>query len=135
MAFSGSVIKIGNTDIANYIKQESYKISPAQRQDLDSFVDANGNLNRNVLPHKRSKIEMSTIPMNNTKMCVLMGIIRANYISEAERKVPVTYYRPDTDDYATGNFYVPDPQYPIDRVDRAHNIIYYNAMTLKFIEY
>lgn len=135
MAFNGSLIKIGNTDIADYIKQESYKISPAQRQDLDSFVDANGALNRNVLAHKRSKIEMSTIPMNNTKMSKLMGIVRANYISEAERKVPLTYYCPDTDDYKSGNFYIPDPQFPIDRVDRVHNIIYYNAMSLKFIEY
>lgn len=135
MAFNGSLIKIGNTDIGKYIKQTTYKVSPAQRTDLDSFVNANGDLNRNVLPHKRSKIEMTTIPMDNKKMSALMSIIRSNYINESERKVPLTYYCPDIDDYRSNSFYIPDPQFPIDRVDTAHRLIYYSSMTLKFIEY
>lgn len=135
MAFNGTLVKIGDTEIVKFVKQESYKISPAQRQDLDSFVNANGILERNVLAHKRSKIEINTIPMDNTKMSKLMGIINANFISELERKVPLTYYCPDTDSYASGSFYIPDPQYPIDRIDRGNNKIYYNSMILKFIEY
>ena len=135
MAFNGVLLQIGNSEIVKFIKPESYKISPAQRQDLDSFVDAQGYLNRNVLPHTRSKIEINTIYMDNTKMAELWGIIRSHYTSELERKVPLTYYRQDTDDYASGSFYVPDPQFPIHRIDREHNKIYYDSMTLKFIEY
>lgn len=135
MAFNGILLQIGNSEIVKFIKQESYKISPAQRQDRDSFINTQGGLNRNVLPHTRSKIEINTIPMDNTKMAELWGIIRANYISELERKVPLTYYRQDTDDYASGAFYIPDPQFPIKRIDREHNKIFYDSMTLKFIEY
>ena len=135
MAFNGVLLQIGSSEIVKFVKQDSYKISPAQRQDLDSFVNANGVLERNVLPHRRSKIEIKTIPMDNTKMAELWGIINANFISESERKVPLTYYRQDTDDYASGSFYIPDPQFPINRIDRKNKKIYYDSMTLKFIEY
>lgn len=135
MAFNGVLLQIGSSEIVKFVKQDSYKISPAQRQDLDSFVNANGVLERNVLPHRRSKIEINTIPMDNTKMAELWGIINANFISESERKVPLTYYRQDIDDYASGSFYIPDPQFPINRIDRKNKKIYYDSMTLKFIEY
>ena len=51
MAFQGYLIKVGNYPIPlTYMKLESYKSAPDQRQDLDSFRDADGYLHRTVLP-------------------------------------------------------------------------------------
>ena len=134
MSFNGSLIKIGSMNFPlGYIFTNSYSVTPNRRQDLDSFQDADGNLQRNVVKHRRSTIELKTRPMTNRELSVMMGIIRSNYINEMEKKVLLEYYVPETDEYHSGAFYIPDVQYPIYRIDG--NIIHYNSFTLEFIEY
>lgn len=136
MPFNGSLIKIGSTVFPlRYVFRESYSITPNRRQDLDSFRDANGYLNRNVVKHMPSTIELKTKPMKNTELAAMMGIIKNNYINVLEKKVLLEYYCPDTDGYQSGTFYVPDIQFPIYRIDVDQNVIYYKSFTLEFIEY
>lgn len=107
MAYSGGyLVKVGTYEIPlSLIKLDSYVIAPAQRQDLDSYVDADGNLHRNPVPHTRSKITFETIYMTVKDMEAFMAHITSQYTNGLEKKVQVTYYEPEYSNYVTGYFY------------------------------
>lgn len=108
MAFQGYYIKVGNYTIPlTFMKLESYKSAPNQRQDLDSYRDANGHLHRNVLGHTATKLEFETPYLTVKDMRSLIQNIRANYTNELERACELTYYDEETDTYKTGSFYMP----------------------------
>jgi hypothetical protein len=108
MAFSGYLVKVGSYTIPlDFMKVESYKSAPDQRQDLDSYRDANGYLHRNVLPHTATKIEFETPYMSRRDFQLLIQGIRSNFTSNIERRCNVTYYDEETDSYKTGTFYMP----------------------------
>lgn len=108
MAFQGYLIKVGNYTIPlTYMKLESYKSAPDQRQDLDSYRDADGVLHRNVLPHTATKIEFETPYLFMSQFQELIQGIRANYLSNLARDCTLTYYDEETNTYKTGHFYMP----------------------------
>lgn len=136
MAFQGYLMKIGQTVFPlSFVYKESYEIVPKMRQDKDPFRNANGELTRGVLPHMCSKISIKTKPMWDYEMSQLMTLIKNNFVVEKERKVSLTYFCPDTNDYSTGNFYIPDFNFNMNYVDTENNKILYNSMTIEFIEY
>ena len=136
MAFNGYLLKMGE-DIfpLSFVFKESYKVVPNRRVDLDSSRNANGKLQRNVLDHMPSTISFQTKPMWNDELNEMMSFIRSHFSVEKEKKMILEYYCPDTDDYKTGEFYVPDIEYSISRVDLENNKIFYNGFQLEFIEY
>ena len=108
MAFSGFLVKVGNYTIPmEYIKLESYKSKPDQRQDLDSYRDADGYLHRNVLPHTATKIEFETTYLFMSQFQTLIQGIKRNLTSNLERDCTLTYYDEEINDYKTGHFYMP----------------------------
>ena len=59
--FKGYLIKVGDNVFPNrFIKFDTYKSNPNQLTDEDSYTDGNGELQRNILPHTRSKVVFST---------------------------------------------------------------------------
>ena len=136
MAFNGYLLKMG-ADVfpLSFVYKESYKVAPNRRQDLDSNRNANGKLERNVLDHMPSTISFQTKPMYNTDLDKMMKFIREHYVVEKERKLFLTYYAPDIDDYKTGEFYMPDIEFVMNMVDIEKNRILYNGFQLEFIEY
>lgn len=136
MSFNGSLLKFGNDDFPlNYVFKESYIVTPNRRQDLDSTRNANGILQRNVLSHTASTIDLTVRNLNNKELASLMSFIRSHYLNEQEKKLSITYYCPDLDDYKTGEFYVPDIEFTIRMIDTTNNAIEYSQFTLEFIEY
>lgn len=112
MAFNGTLLTFGSYKIPlDYIIADTYKITPNQRQDLDSYRDADGILRRNALSHTASKIEFDTQPLSGDKMDAFMANIRSNYINYNERNAKCTYYDPETGSYKTGELYLADPQW------------------------
>ena len=136
MAFNGYLLKMG-ADIfpLSFVYKESYKVAPNRMQDLDSGRNANGALERNVLDHMPSTISFQTKPMWNEELDEMMSFIRSHYSVEKEKKVVLEYFCPDINGYKTGEFYVPDIEYPINMVDLENNRILYNGFSLEFIEY
>lgn len=132
--YNGYLIKVGGAILPmQYIEAQKYNITPNARQDLESFRNALGELERNVVDHMISKIEIGTLQLTNTDLGNLWGVIRSNWMNEKERKVNLEYYNPEKDGYDSGIFYIPDIQYPINRIE--NGVIYYDSFTLKFIEY
>lgn len=136
MAFNGYLLKMG-ADIfpLSFVYKESYKVAPNRRQDLDSNRNANGILERNVLDHMPSTISFQAKPMYNNDLDKMMKFIREHFIVEKERKLLLTYYCPDINDYKEGEFYMPDIEFVMNMVDIEQNRILYNGFQLEFIEY
>ena len=136
MAFNGSLIKLsGDNFPLQYVFKESYKVTPNRRQDLDPYRDANGLLHRNTISHTATTIQFQTKPMWNDEFDAMMSFIRSRYTNSLEKKLHITYFSPDINDYKTGDFYVPDVEYNMDLVDTTRRKIFYLSTTLEFIEY
>lgn len=139
MAFNGYLIKLGGSNGTvlplRYMRYQTYKVTPQQRQDLDSTVDTSGVLHRYPVSHRRSKIEFNTPMMYNYDIDELMAMFRNAWSSSSERKLTLEYYDPEYNTYRTGTFYMPDTDFDITTIDLARNAILYNELRFAFIEY
>lgn len=133
MAYNGYLIKVGDYIIPSnkFIRADSYS-SYVNMQDIDPYTDANGYLHRNAVELKALKIEFETPAMlTNAMLSELLSNIRANYISEKERKVLITAYIPEYDDYITQTGYLADftPQI----YGNYGGVLRYNPIRLAFV--
>lgn len=110
--FSNYYVRIqkGNSDNYCYFrnpapKREGLKIMPHLEQTADSGVLASGKLSIKVLPHKRTKIEMSFPPMTKAEYETYY-----EYIMQG-MSLKVKYYNEGIDDYEFGTFYHNDMAY------------------------
>ena len=142
MAYSSStgLIQVYNTGTSSYvtiplkhISYESYKVTPDQMLDLDSYRAETGVLIRNVLSHTATKVEFNTPYITSAQWQTVLTIIKSGYTDASARKLKLKYYDPETDAYKTGTFYRPDIEYNIRNVDG--NMINYNQIRVAFIEY
>jgi hypothetical protein len=126
------------TKIDEYIAADNYTSTPDRAQDLDSYVNANGKLKRNVLKHTRSGITFSTPYMNYSEkkkfVKILMNGMKQKDCAELpEKKIRIRYYDDWTDDYAYGFFYVPDVEFPYGGTYKG--VPTYQPISMEFIEY
>ena len=134
MAYAGYLIKVGTYTIPlSIIRAETY--SPYKSvTDLDSYVDANGELHRNALDHIAYKIEFETIPLlTDVQFGDLMSNLYAQMSNQLERKASVTAYIPEINDYITQDMYMPDIKPVLYYADGEK--IQYNQIRLAFIGY
>jgi hypothetical protein len=137
MSFNGYLIQIGGyTDaIEKYIVHRSYHVSK-KPLDLDSNRDGDGVLKRNVLDHVSYTISFNLRNnLNNTDIQHFMGAIRSSYINTRERKLSLTFYNPEGDNYITHDVYMVDPDFNIDHIDLKTNQIIYRETQIKFVGY
>ena len=134
MAYAGYLIKVGTYTIPlSIIRAETY--SPYKSvTDLDSYVDANGELHRNALDHIAYKIEFETIPLlTDVQFGDLMSNLYAQMSNTLERKASVTAYIPEINDYITQDMYMPDIKPVLYYADGEK--VQYNQIRLAFIGY
>ena len=128
MAFLGYLLKINGSIFSNsFIAVDSYKATPNQEIDEDSYTDADGELHRNILPHTRSKIEFSTRHLNLAEKIMIQGLF------PVRSEVLVEYWNDETNSYETGAFYIPDITYEPHTV--TDNNIVYKPIRIALIEY
>ena len=138
MAYSGYLIKVGPQDNQyeiplSILRAETYTVFKSVT-DLDSYVDANGELHRNALEHIANKVEFETIPLlTNTQFAALMSNLQSRMTSSLERKLSVTLYIPETDSYVTQDMYMPDIKPSMYLASDTE--IKYNPVRLAFIGY
>lgn len=134
MAFEGYLIRIGGVDtfFNQFIEASSYKVT-RKILDVDSYRDANGTLHRNTLEHNSYVIEFQLQPMNNLEFEAFFQPIRNSFSVAAERKVSVTFWCPELNEYRTQDFYIPDIDFVINNLE--YVIINYDNITIKFIGY
>jgi hypothetical protein len=139
MAFSGYLVKVGSYTIPlHFITFETYKCTPDQRQDVDSYRDLNQDLHRNVSSHYKSIVTFETLRnLHETSIRALFSGIQSNYTIPKERKVKLHYWNPEKGNYDSGDFYFVQPDFTIRKVidDDSNKDIIYDSLTIKFIEY
>lgn len=127
------------TKLDEFIGANNYTATPNQMQDLDSYVNANGKLKRNVLPHSRSKIEFNTPYLKHAKKLKLVKLLNSamalkdGTCNKAERKVRIRFYNDWTDDYETAFCYIPD--IPFQYGGTYSGVPLYLPVRVAFIEY
>lgn len=135
MAYSGYLFKFGNYVFPNkYINWDSFEINPNQRQDLDSYTDANGLTHRNAIPHTKTQIQFTTTKMPESDMEKIMDGMVKNYRNEKERDANCTYYDTEHFKYKTGHFYL-DPSLQMKILGLKNGKLWFNDVTWLFIEY
>lgn len=104
-----------------------YKSAPNKQTDLNPWTDNVGVTHRNVLPHKRSTITFTTPPIYLEDKIELQGLF------PDRTKVLLEYWNDEVNDYAEGEFYVPDVNYEI--MMPFPKTIQYRPITIELIEY
>ena len=132
MAYSGFLIKIGSYEFPQkYIKFDSYS-AYVNMQDVDPYTDANGYLHREAVGLKALKVEFETVAMlTNSEFAKIINNIKVNYLDTKSRKILITAYIPEYDDYVTQTGYLADftPQI----YGTYGGVIHYNPIRLAFI--
>lgn len=104
--FRGYYVKIGNCTFSNpAIKRDGLLIYPHLVQTQDAGVVASGKLEIKVLPHTRTKIQMSFPPMTLDQYKAYYSVIMSTMYLQVE------YWNEGVDAYETGTFYHNDMGY------------------------
>lgn len=129
MAYKGYLIKVGDKEIPiKYMAESSYYATPFQRQDLDSYRDNTGELHRDVVEHKPSKVEFKTMDsLSEEEFHLIWSIFKTQCTSWKELKANVEFYDPLTGLYSTEQMYLKNPKVQIDYIDKETNTVYFKS--------
>ncbi len=135
MSFGSYLVKLGSYIVPyDLILLESYKVTPDQRQDVDSYRDLNQDLHRNVSSHYKSIVQFKTRPnLREDVFRSLLSSVHDNFKSTKERKIKISFWNPDKGSYGSGDFYWVQPNITILRVE--NDMPVYDSLEFKFIEY
>ena len=137
MAFQGYLMKFGGLEFPNrYLVTSSYKITPNQRLEKDAFRDANYLLHRETLGSYKTKIDFTT--RDNFKLqdkINMFNVFKSGLLSSRERKYAIEYWNDETSTYCSGNFYMPDVEFTIKKIQLNSNSLIYDPIRIAFIEY
>jgi hypothetical protein len=120
MAFNGYFIKANGNILPSYlIARKGYKSNPNIQQDLDSYRDGDGELHRNVLTHKPSKVWIKTIsPLMYSEKLIIQSVFPNREVATVE------YWNDESNSYQTAKFYIPDIDFTIDYIDKKGRLVY-----------
>lgn len=126
MNYKGYLLRVDGVPVNSAFFRD-YKSIPNTQTDLDPWTDNAGLTHRNVLPHKRSTITFTTPPL------YLEDKIKLQALFPNRTKVALEYWNDETNDYTTGDFYVPDVTYEVMML--FSETIQYRPITYELIEY
>ena len=129
--YQGYLVKFGASGIIplHYIME--YSSTPCQRMEADAQRDQNGNLHRTTMPNFKTSIKLTTHILTLDEKITFQNLI--GYSISAQRKVQVTYWNDEINNYSTSWFYLPDIQFTV--MDASATDIKYNPITIELIEY
>lgn len=137
MAFQGYLLKFGSGVFPNkYLVPSSYKTTPYQRLELDSYRDANALLHRETIGNYKTKIDFNTkANLKEQDKVNMFNIFSSGLVNQRERKYYIEYWNDETHSYKQGYFYMPDLEYTIKKIDEKNNTLIYDSIRIAFIEY
>ena len=136
--FEGWLIKFGEQIMPNgYLLVEGWESTPNQRTEIDAYRDGNNVLHRETSENFKSKIVMSVANLDLADKMRFLDIVNSGMIDTKERKVDVTYWNDEINQYITSptGFYIPDIKWVIESVDEEEKNIHYKKFTITLIEY
>lgn len=113
--FKGYYVRIGTCKFDDpQISRDGLLIMPHLEQTQDAGVLASGKLEIKVLPHKRTKIQMSFPPMKLEQYMRYYSVIMSTMYLQVE------YWNEGIDAYETGTFYHNDMAYQPTPINGEH---------------
>lgn len=118
------------------IKRGAVTVSPNQRQSIDSYTDDTGVTRDFPLPHTKTQVQFTTLPMSADELRNIMQNMVSNYINYLLRDANCTYYDDESGSFKAGHFYFDKSfQFKRKEVDKNGIPTKYDEMTWTFIEY
>lgn len=136
--FRGWLIKFGSQVLPNdFLLLEGWSATPNQRAEVDAYRDGNFLLHRETCENFKTKITMSVREMELEDKIRFQSIINSGMVDIVQRKVDVTYWNDETNQYVTSQtgFYIPDIVWNMKRIDEEECLIFYKDFTITLIEY
>lgn len=128
--------RFGNFDFPDkYIEWSGVSVAPNQRQTLDSYTDMLGETHMFPVPHTKTQIKFTTLPMNADEMRAIMDGITSNYIDGGKRDAICRYYDDEYGTFKTGHFYLDQSlEFSRKKVGKDGVPLKYDKMQWLFIE-
>lgn len=136
-SFEGWLLKFGSQEFpVKYLAVDDCDSTPDQRTEIDSYRDADNLLHRETSPNHKTKLEYNTIDdLTLEDKIIIQEIMKSGLLDAVQRKYQVTYWNDESNEYETGEFYVPDITFRQKRVDRVKKTIIYGSIRIALIEY
>ena len=132
--FLGYLLKCNNNTDNSWLLASSYKSTPNQREEIKAIRDENTrDLTRVTAEGTKTVIQFQTLPVDLAGKKKIQKFFNDAMTDKLQRKVTVTYWNDEDNDYKTSSFYLPDIEFNIDYIDETN--IYYSPLTFKLIEY
>lgn len=137
MAFKGYLIKnADNSEVlkGKWIERSTYLATPDQRVEIEAYRDDyTQDLERVTSPGLKSKIVFKTCPMDLAEKTKFITFFNNAMVDRLQRKVHLTYWNDDVNEYDTGYFYYPDRTWPVK--DYTSDNILYDSLEIQLVEY
>ena len=130
--YQGYLLKFGNKKFPNSYYIE-YISTPDRRLDTEDDRDNTGYLHRSTLPDGKTGLVFSVHMMDLDQKIAMQQIFHSGLLNATQRKYRVTYWDDETNNYDTGEFYMPDISYKV--IDADETTIKYAPITIELIEY
>lgn len=128
--------KFGDYEFPDRLIKKKVHVKPNQRQTLDSYTDMTGLTHAFEVPHTKTEISFTTLPMSGEEMREIITNMVSNYINYLKRDSYCTYFNDENWKFETGHFYLdPSVEFPRDTVDKNGIPTKYDEMQWLFIEY
>lgn len=139
--YAGYLLKFGSVTLPNsFLLADGWKSKPNQRVEIKALRDANALLHRVTSPNYKTQLTFNVRSMNLIEKMAFTEAINQAIVgieNQKQRRVVVTYWNDEINDYKTGTFYMPDIEYVIHTTNDkpGQYNIYYKPFQVKLIEY
>ena len=118
-----------------YIQWNSWQATPDQREELIAYRDDNSrDLHRVTADGMKSTFSFNT--RTNIQLAqkdAILKFFKDNEVDSKQRKIKLEFWNDDTSSYDVGYFYRPNMPFKI--IKLSNDNIWYDSLTLEFIEY
>lgn len=136
MAFLGYLLKTGNTIFPHkYIDTESWDTTPNRREEIKAYRDDNTrDLTRVTAAGRKTDITFTTRDgLHLAEKQEIQKFFTDHEIDADERKIQLTYWNDESNEYKTGYFYRANMQFSIKQIK--DDDIIYKATKIELVEY
>ena len=119
----------------NYIALDTWETTPNQREEIKAYRDDNTrNLTRVTAQGKKSTFKFKTRKyLHLAEKKEIQQFFTSSEVDANQRKIQLTYWNDEDNQYKTGYFYRPNMQFKIYKI--TDDDIIYNEMSFELIEY
>lgn len=135
--YKGYLIKAGNSSKImdmRWIVRKSYRSKPNQREEIEAYRDDyTRNLTRVTAPGLKSNVKFTIVRADLDTKIAIQSFFNGAMVNKLQRKVHLTIWNDEDNEYQTGYYYLPDIEWTIEDADE--NNIYYKETAIELQQY